>query len=130
MCVAQIRHIDDGPGAVSLTLATGGHPPPYLVRADGSITRAELKGTPLGLLADIQIGEYTATMGPADSLVMYTDGLSERPNGEPAHTRDMEALLKGAHEKSVEELLLQVEEEIEPGSLLDDAALLVFRVAG
>jgi serine phosphatase RsbU (regulator of sigma subunit) len=124
LCVARVARRET---TMSLTLATGGHPPPYLVAADGTVRPIRLKGTPLGLLGDTEIGVVSADLEPGDTLVLYTDGIVERPEGEAERTRDISLLLRGAHEGSVEEMLTRIEAEIAPDSLLDDAALLALR---
>ncbi|MEU5806518.1 SpoIIE family protein phosphatase [Streptomyces sp. NPDC047718] len=62
------------------SLATAGHPPPLLRRADGSTTVLEL---PPGLLLGIDPDTaYTATevpFAPGALLALYTDGLVETP---------------------------------------------------
>ncbi|MFB9318023.1 PP2C family protein-serine/threonine phosphatase [Cryptosporangium minutisporangium] len=65
-------------GAFSLTLAAGGHPPALLMRADGTAEALHTPGGQLiGVLADPQIVTTTVRLAPGDTLLLYTDGLTE-----------------------------------------------------
>ncbi len=67
----------DGAGAVEI--ANAGHCPPLLLRPDGS-ERIEATGLPLGLFCDGAWRVRSLRMERGDSLVLYTDGLSEARN--------------------------------------------------
>jgi phosphoserine phosphatase RsbU/P len=66
----------------TLNLATGGHPPPLLRRANGKADYVAVSGGPfLGVFDDVL---YTATpvaMEPGDAIVLYTDGLTDARSG-------------------------------------------------
>ncbi|MFC0842956.1 SpoIIE family protein phosphatase [Streptomyces noboritoensis] len=67
-----------------VTLASGGHPPALLIRADGS---ADFLPTPggqlIGVLPDAHIATTTVRLDPGDTLLLHTDGLTE------AHTAQL-----------------------------------------
>jgi phosphoserine phosphatase RsbU/P len=76
MATAVLMHVDPVGGEVEF--ASAGHLPPLVLRADGSA--AFLAGGAsaplLAFHADVPLG--TATLGPGDRVVLYTDGLVER----------------------------------------------------
>ena len=72
--LARVELTDAG---AQLELTTAGHPHPILARADGSAAPIGDVGTPLGIIERPELPEVTATLGPGDLLVFYTDGVSE-----------------------------------------------------
>ena len=65
------------PGHACFQLACGGHPRPIVVRADGRVERVEIGGTLLGVLPDPALPEVTVELESGDSIVLYTDGITE-----------------------------------------------------
>ncbi len=70
------------PKTNEVCIANAGHLPPVLRTADG---RAELlgmneSGMPLGIAPDQQFEELSVKMQPGDSLLFYTDGITEAMN--------------------------------------------------
>ena len=60
------------------TYASGGHDAPLVVHADGSSTLLPLTGgIALGILPDFPFQERTTTLTPGDTVVLYTDGVTE-----------------------------------------------------
>ena len=63
--------------------ASGGHDPPLLVKPDGSSTSLPLTGgIALGLLPGLTYRKNSVVLEPGDSIVLYTDGVSEAMNGD------------------------------------------------
>ena len=60
--------------------SNAGHNPPIVVRRDGTVRRLEKGGTPLGLFAGSNFEEEELTLGPGDTLLLFSDGLSEAEN--------------------------------------------------
>lgn len=54
-----------------------GHNPPLLVRADGSVEYLRTGGLALGASARARYASGRVQLGPADRLVLYTDGVTE-----------------------------------------------------
>ncbi len=50
--------------------------------SDGTVHRFEKGGTPLGLFAGMTFEEEELMLMPGDTLVLYSDGLSEAENAE------------------------------------------------
>ncbi|WP_228982086.1 PP2C family protein-serine/threonine phosphatase [Streptomyces sp. DH12] len=74
---------DPATGRVHVRLASGGHPPALVLRAGGT---ADFLPTPGGLLVGILPAAHFATaattLTPGDTLLLYTDGLTEARTGE------------------------------------------------
>ncbi|MDX3519955.1 PP2C family protein-serine/threonine phosphatase [Streptomyces scabiei] len=69
-------------GRVTVRLASGGHPPALVLRADGT---ADFLSTPGGLLVGVVpsapfVGA-TTVLAPGDTLLLYTDGITEARTG-------------------------------------------------
>ncbi len=69
--------IDVGVGDPVLRLASGGHPPPLLLRADGSVQRIGLPGTVLGGFPSIAAHDTDLNLAAGETLLFYTDGVTE-----------------------------------------------------
>jgi sigma-B regulation protein RsbU (phosphoserine phosphatase) len=68
-----------------------GHPPPFHLAADGTVTQLEAGGPVLGPLAEASYERGFVVMKPGDMLVFYTDGIVEtrgRPGGASASSRE------------------------------------------
>lgn len=62
----------------TITLASGGHPPALLMRAEGSADYLPTPGGQLiGVLPDADITTTTFRLDPGDTLLLHTDGLTE-----------------------------------------------------
>jgi serine phosphatase RsbU (regulator of sigma subunit) len=71
-----------GDGGLRLVLASGGHPPPVLLRADGTVQEVVVPGTLVGVLAEPRFGEATVTLAPGDVCLLYSDGVTEARGGD------------------------------------------------
>jgi len=58
--------------------ASGGHPPPLVRSATGATRYLEGGGAVMGVW-DVVYGDAEETVGPSDTLILYSDGLVERP---------------------------------------------------
>jgi serine phosphatase RsbU (regulator of sigma subunit) len=76
-CTIACAHLDLGRSPARVTVACGGHPLPLLVRADRSSVEVGAPGTLLGLVPDPDLQDSTAELREGDTLVLYTDGLTE-----------------------------------------------------
>lgn len=59
------------------TIASAGHPPLILQRADGGIEKLHHTGPALGLSDDATFAQHTIRLAGGDRLLMYTDGLCD-----------------------------------------------------
>jgi len=65
------------PAAGSLSYVNAGHNYPMLRRRDGRVEELRDGGLPLGILENADYEQGVAEFRPGDSLMMYSDGLSE-----------------------------------------------------
>jgi sigma-B regulation protein RsbU (phosphoserine phosphatase) len=74
----------------TVTLATGGHPPALLIRADGTSTFLHLPGGQLvGALPSARFTAADVHLGPGDTMLLYTDGLTEaRTHGRARYSEE------------------------------------------
>ena len=69
------------PGTGKVVYANAGHPPPLLVRADGSSSFLETyENAALGIVPGQQYVLGSCSLAPGDMLLMYTDGVNEAEN--------------------------------------------------
>ncbi len=110
-----------------LQFATAGHPPPLILRQDGSVERPRLSGPLVGLTLAPQYHSAQVTLGPGDGVLLYTDGLTDARA--PARILDEEELIelirRGAGKRG-DELTQFLEREATGGEdPRDDIAMLV-----
>ncbi len=84
MFVTVIMAVYD-PHSGEVTYASAGHDPPVVVRADGSAEQMPgTGGMALGIAPDAvfssNLTEKTITLSPGETLLLYTDGVSEAMN--------------------------------------------------
>ncbi|MGV4983267.1 SpoIIE family protein phosphatase [Streptomyces sp. NRAIS4] len=118
------------PTTQQCTMARAGHPPPALVRPDGTVSFPELPaGPPLGL-GGLPFEAIEIDLPEGSRLVLYTDGLIADRD------RDVDAVLdqlRGAlahPEHTPEETCQVVLNSVAPAHPGDDIALLVARTHG
>lgn len=89
-----------------IVYSVGGHNLPYILRKDGSLTMLpRMTGMALGVMEDIPYACANVQLDPGDSLVMYTDGVTESMNetGEFFGEARLEVILKGLTGKTARE---------------------------
>ena len=131
VCLVLMAPRDEG--GMRLTIALAGHHPPLIVDRDGRAAPAGRPGTLLGVLDPIEIIESETVLQPGETLLLYTDGVSEagRSMG-PLGEEGVVELCRRAPELGLAGLLEHVERaalERAEGKLRDDIALLAARIA-
>ncbi|MFZ0549097.1 MAG: SpoIIE family protein phosphatase [Candidatus Promineifilaceae bacterium] len=63
-----------------LEYANGGHNPPLLIRADGKTRELTAPGIALGVLEEVKISQRKVKLHPGDTVIFYTDGVTEAMN--------------------------------------------------
>jgi serine phosphatase RsbU (regulator of sigma subunit) len=115
-------------GLRTLRWSNAGHPPPVLLRADGTATL--LQTAPnllLGVDPGVRRDDHDVVLHPGDLVLLYTDGLIERrgtdlDEGLSWLTTTVAALAALDHEQLCDALL-----ELVAGQAEDDVALLALR---
>jgi sigma-B regulation protein RsbU (phosphoserine phosphatase) len=79
LAMAMVERLPDGILSVCLHLA--GHDRAVLVRSDGKTSFVGEGGTALGLLESISSPDVEVRLQAGDSLIFYTDGVTERRRG-------------------------------------------------
>jgi sigma-B regulation protein RsbU (phosphoserine phosphatase) len=110
-----------------------GHPSPLLIR-HGEVTDLYTQGSlPIGILEDAEVVAAQTRLDPGDTLVLYTDGVSEAtaPGGEMLEVKKLRQIVAGASSKSVEELQSSIFKHVEDftrgAEPSDDVTLLILR---
>jgi PAS domain S-box-containing protein len=129
---ARIESADDG--TLLVTLARGGHPPPFLITAAGGAETVGIPGPLLGAFDGGTWEERHLVVSAGDALVFYTDGVTDTrgEGGELFGEERLSELLDGAAELDADEVASRIDEALqafERGQQRDDVALLVLRAA-
>lgn len=119
-------------GMIDFTNA--GHNPPYILHADGSVEMLKSEcNLVLGAIEDIQFRNESFQLNPGDTLVMYTDGVTEAENIDHAQfgesrTEAVLSELKGATSKQiVDSINEKLKEFVNGAPQSDDITQLVIR---
>ena len=142
---AILRQFDDGrfctvlhgrvrieAGEARLRLASAGHPPPFILRAEGTIEAVEVGGPLLGVVPEVTHRDVHVTLAPGDALVCFTDGVTEGRGpqgmfGDQALVPTLEACA-GLDAEAIAERVTRAALDFQGGQTQDDLALLVLRV--
>ena len=75
IALAALTVSDEGSEVV---VSCGGHPPPFVRRADGRVERVAARGRLLGYFPTVDADEVRVDLGAGESLIAFTDGVIER----------------------------------------------------
>jgi hypothetical protein len=130
-CTACFAHLHREPSGVRVTLSAGGHPLPYVIRADGSVQTLGEPGTLLGIFDDPALTDRATDLAPGDALVLYTDGVTDERRGDEdfGEARLVETLARsaGLDAAGIVDAVVAAVESFRSGSAHDDIAVLVIR---
>jgi phosphoserine phosphatase RsbU/P len=121
-----------------LQIGNAGHNPPYVISADGTLRLLRQRSGPmLGVWEGFDYQTLTDRIAPGDSLLLYTDGVTEAvdKNGEFFTEQRLERLLAAnASVESPERLVLDLHAAVQDFSngmpQADDVTVLSLRYAG
>ena len=116
-------------------VASGGHPPPVVVRPRGAVEQLTTEGPLLGVFDDPTFVQRPVELGLSDVLVLYTDGVTEQRSqpdvfDEAQLGRLVRNMLSVRRADAVAQLILDTVVQLNPQEVRDDIALLVARVVG
>ncbi len=113
-----------------LRIANAGHTFPIMIAND--VVESEVAGLPLGIDSDEQYAEITATVAPGDTIMLYTDGITEADDarGRMYGYGRLESLLRRYHRQRPRTLLGNIVSTVKQWSennLDDDVTALLIR---
>jgi sigma-B regulation protein RsbU (phosphoserine phosphatase) len=131
-CTAVFVALDRTAEGQRLTVSSGGHHLPIRRRADGTVDTIGETGTILGMLDTPRLTDTTTTLQPGDTIVLYTDGVTEGRRDRQFFDDDrlLGAIAKGG-EVSAQELADNIVAEVldfQRGIARDDIAVVVIKV--
>jgi len=134
LCSVVAARVQPEGAAVRLIVVTAGHPPALVLRSDGGIEPVSAPGTILGLSESPRLRPYETRLHAGDSLVLYTDGITDVPApGGTLGEEPLHGLLAGLAGAPADEIARRIERatrEWQPGDPRDDLAVLVLRASG
>ena len=131
--VAMLRLREDETGWTA-TVAAGGHPLPLLCRvgADGPVAFGA-PGSLIGLLPEATFHDSDLALVPGDSVVLYTDGVTEARRGDEFYGTERLVATIARTTGSAADLAHAIVDDamaFQNGNARDDIAVLVLRVPG
>jgi PAS domain S-box-containing protein len=131
-CTVAVVAVEATPAGARVVVCSGGHPLPLLARAEGTVETVGRPGDLVGAVADIELHDVEAWLGPGDALVCFTDGITERHEGKRFFDdRGIAEALSATLGQSAGSIATQVERAARgfvEGPPHDDMAVLVVRV--
>jgi serine phosphatase RsbU (regulator of sigma subunit) len=64
-------------GGLRVLAAGGGHPPPLVIGVDGAVRQERVGGMFVGAIEEAPFGESEFVLAPGETLVIYSDGVTE-----------------------------------------------------
>ena len=117
-----------------VTYCNAGHNPPHLLRSDGSVeVLPKSKNALVGIFDDMEYEENTLQLASGDTLVMFTDGVTEAWNPQKMEfgTERLNAILGGLVDKGSRQIVDTIKTAItdfaEGAEQSDDITMLVIK---
>ena len=133
-CTAVAARLRPQGDRVIAWICVAGHPPPVIVRADGSLHWIRGAGALLGVFDDANLADEEVRLAAGDTLVLYTDGVTEEGGAErPFGEEGLAAILRAAAGATTSEIVGRIEEAViahGSGEPRDDIAILAVRATG
>jgi PAS domain S-box-containing protein len=115
-----------------VVLSSGGHPPPVVVSRDGELRRPVRSSPLLGAFDDARFADQEVPVGPGDTVLLYTDGVTETPGSDDRFgLARLQELVREHAQDSPAQILAALDaalEQFQRGEHADDIAALALRV--
>jgi phosphoserine phosphatase RsbU/P len=132
-CTAVFVALDRTAEGARLTVSSGGHHLPIRRRADGTVDTIGVTGTILGVLDTPRLTDAVAILRPGDTVVLYTDGVTEARRDRQFYDDDrLRAAIANTDRLPAQELADRIVAEVldfQRGDARDDIAVVVIKVA-
>jgi sigma-B regulation protein RsbU (phosphoserine phosphatase) len=129
-CTTIYGELDISPGIAAVTVAVAGHPPPWIVRENGTVEPAPAHGTMLGAVRDPSFHTCQLNLQPGDALVLCSDGIHDtKLDGIPVDEQRVAQLLSGVRHASAQALVDRLKQVLQAidRPLRDDFAIMALR---
>jgi hypothetical protein len=130
VCFAYIRPSGDESYRIELSL--GGHPQPLLRHSNGTVESVGTLGMLLGMI-EPTLSTSVVDLAPGDTLVFFTDGLTDAPEQQAVSVEELAALVSDNRDETIEHLadsIRALKRSRRPAGSGDDTALLILRIDG
>jgi serine phosphatase RsbU (regulator of sigma subunit) len=127
--VAEVQARD---GDLDLLFANAGHPPPIVLRDDGTTEVIDHPhGALIGVMHQVNAVDVPIQLGPGDALILYTDGVVEARDatGDLYGTHRLAALVGSCTGRTAAGIARRIELDVVSHAAMtnDDVAILVLR---
>lgn len=133
-CTAVAARLRPQEDQVIVWICVAGHPPPVIMRGDGSLHWIRGAGALLGVFDDAQLAEHELRLAPGDTLVLYTDGVTDERGAQgPFGEEGLTAVLQDSVGAAASEIVDRIERAVlshGSGKPRDDIAILAVRATG
>lgn len=134
-CTAVFSTLERTPGGWCFTSTAAGHPLPLVVREDGGVSTVGELGSLLGVLPELELSTTSVELRPGDTLILYTDGVTDVPPPNDLDADTLDLLVRRAAEGAAsaeivaDRLGRSLHELLPVARRNDDVAIVVARVA-
>jgi serine phosphatase RsbU (regulator of sigma subunit) len=133
-CTAVYARLELASARPKLTISSGGHPLPLVLRADGTVEQLGRPGTLLGADPAPQLVAESVELAPGESVLFYTDGLIDAYAPKRiVEIAELEAVLSSCAGRVPSEIVGEISRsllrsaDVEPR---DDVAMVVLQAVG